>query len=316
MKRRNWIRRIVWGLIAVLGLWIGSDFAYSTITMRRLLEWEKGVARDRDGVRIGCRERTIGSGETAILFIHGFGDSPAVFSRMAPALAARGYTCRLMRLPGFAEPVENLKNADKDAWNAAVASELSALRRSHDRVIVVAHSLGGALAIEHLLDHPRDADGVVLIAPLVKVARDRSPLLSARAWYEVGENLFLFTDVVESPFPRDTIVSEQEAPDFRTPFVPRGVYRSMFAVLDDIDGRAAEFRTPLLMVVSQRDRVVDTAAAERFFEEAPAARKEILRTAEAGHVIPLDRGWRDVTERIDAFIRGVSDGGGSSPASS
>src|SRR5262249_13628170 len=80
---------------AILVLWFGIDFAYALLMKRRYARWEAGIERDPDGVRRGCREYTVGNGDTAVLFVHGFADAPTVYQRMAPALAEKGFTCRV-----------------------------------------------------------------------------------------------------------------------------------------------------------------------------------------------------------------------------
>src|SRR5262245_49179949 len=126
---------------AVPVLWIGADLVYSLLMKRRYARWEAAIERDPDGLRRGCREYTVGNGDTAILLVHGFADAPTLYQRMAPALAEQGFTCRVMRLPHFAMPMDHYRRTDAAQWQEAVRSELRELRQCHARVIIVAHSL-------------------------------------------------------------------------------------------------------------------------------------------------------------------------------
>src|SRR5690606_36206522 len=86
--------------------WRAGDYLYYHVVSRRLAEWERGVVRDADGVREGCREFTMGNGSRqAILMVHGFNDSPRAYQKTASMLAVRGFTCRAMRLAGFGIPI-------------------------------------------------------------------------------------------------------------------------------------------------------------------------------------------------------------------
>ncbi|MCH8922653.1 MAG: hypothetical protein IIA67_05840, partial [Planctomycetes bacterium] len=67
------------GLACLIALWLAGDFLHSRVVRFRLARWERRIERDEDGVRLGCADFTLGSGETALLLVHGFGDSPAVF---------------------------------------------------------------------------------------------------------------------------------------------------------------------------------------------------------------------------------------------
>jgi carboxylesterase len=292
-------------LLVFLGLaavWVLGDWVYSCVVARRIKNWEASLERDDEGVERGCRDYTIGSGETAVLLIHGINDSPACYRRMAPALAEEGFTCRVMRLPGFAEPVERYAQATKEQWLAAVKGEVESLRQDYGRVAIVAHSLGGAVTIAYLLEDPAAVDAVVLLAPAVEVSDRRSPLLSARAWHEIGRRLLWFTTVTSSPFPNDCRDPAQREYPGRTPFVPTAVVDQTFALLDNNRGRAAEFNAPLLMVLAKDDQVVDWEAAERFYRKASSEEKSIRFMEKSGHVIPLDYGWEDLTAEIAEFL--------------
>src|SRR5262249_15321002 len=136
-----------------------------------------------------------------ILLIHGFADAPTLYQRMAPALTEKGFSCRVMRLPHFAMPMDHYRRTDAAQWREAVRSELLDLRRRHARVVVVAHSLGAAVAVDSLPADPAAADAVVLLAPLLAVSDRRSPLLSPRAWQSILDHALIFVDRVGLPFP-------------------------------------------------------------------------------------------------------------------
>jgi carboxylesterase len=297
---------ILWGIVAVAALWVATDLVYSLLIRRGHARWEAEVKRDPDGVRIGCREYTIGSGDTALLLVHGFGDSPAVYQRMAPALAGRGFCCRVVRLPGFATPMAEYRKTSAAQWRAAVGAELRALRQAHSRVVVVAHSLGAAVAVDSLAESPETADGVVLLAPLIGVSNRRSPLLPAWLWHRLFDFTLFFTDRIGVVFRPD--VKDPTAELHNDRYVPRLVYRELFALLRRNRARAKTFRTPLLMVLSRNDMVVDNGAAERFYQECPAVMKKLRYTDQAGHVLPIDQGWEGLVDEIGTFIRELTEG--------
>ncbi|MFC1451811.1 alpha/beta hydrolase [Verrucomicrobiota bacterium] len=293
-------------LLAVLIVWLGGDFTYSRVIDYRLNKREAAIRRDDDGVRQGCHAYTVGEADTALLMIHGFADSPAMFRNMASSLADRGFACRAMRLPGFAEPMEQYALSNRDAWTDAVREELRILRSTHSSVVVVAHSLGATIVIDHLLKHPHDADGVVLICPLIEVSRRRSPVLSPEQWYRLAASIALFTDVVESRFQPDVHASPPEDYPGSNPFVPVPLYGELFALLREVHDRRAEFRVPMLMVLSRDDKVTDPCAAEFFFHESSSIVKRIHYVEEAGHVVPLESGWEDVVVEVERFVNIVA----------
>jgi carboxylesterase len=296
--------------VGILAIWFGGDLVYSLLMKRRYARWEAGIERDPDGVRRGCREYSVGEGDTALLLIHGFADAPTIYQRMAPALAEQGFRCRVMRLPHFAMPMDQYRRTDAAQWREAVRAELRELRGHHARVVVVAHSLGAAVAVDYLADDPGAADAAVLLAPLLAVSRRRSPLLSPRAWHRLLDRTLIFTDRVGMLF----------SPDLRDPealllmktdrFVPRGVFRELMRLVERNRDRAGAFRIPLFMALGEHDEVVDNGAAERFYRACAAATKSLRRVAGAAHVLPMDPGWQALTEDVARFIRELPASGG------
>ncbi|MFH0953590.1 MAG: alpha/beta fold hydrolase [Verrucomicrobiota bacterium] len=296
-----------WGWVLLLPaiplVWVVGDYAYSCMVGWNLRRWERAVQRDADGVRAGCREFTRGDGPTALLMIHGFADAPPLFQNFADALASRGFTCRVMRLPDSSVPIADAARVRHVDWLRAVAAELKALRASHPRVWIVAHSLGCTLSIEHLLEHPGDIDGLVLIAPLIEVSRRRSPVFPARTWFLIAHRLLHFTQVAEILFPIDGYTKEARAHRLRDRFISRTIYAEMFDAIAKVVGTAGRITKPLLMVLSPRDRVIDSRTAARFFEVCAASPKKLIYADRSGHVIPIDADWREVADAIVQFIQ-------------
>ncbi len=295
-------------LLTLVVVFMWGDFIYARIVAAHYRQWEKTIERDADGVREGCHAFTLGDGETAVLMIHGINDSPKTWYKMAPLLAEQGFTCRAMRLPGFAMPIDDYGRATAADWLAAVEREMAALRERHRRVTIVAHSLGGAVAIAHLLERPDAADRVVLLAPAVEVSSHRSPLLPVETWHKIGSRLLLFTSFTESPYPNDAHDPMEKEYPWRTRFTPRRVIDETFLLLDRIHGRGGELQVPLMMVLSRDDQVVDWQAAQRFYDQVASPVKQLHFTADTGHVIPVDYGWRELTDDVAAFLAAADDG--------
>src|SRR5262249_23238576 len=154
---------------------------------------------------------------------------PCVYQRVAPLLAEHGFTCRTLRLPGFGMPFADYRRSHAAGWREAVGNALRELRTSHQRIAVVAHSLGAAVTLDCLADHPGAGEGVVSLAPRLDVSTRRSPLLPTRVWYRLLNRLLFFTDRVEMIFPPD-LRDQASLPLMREDqFIPRGIYREMFA---------------------------------------------------------------------------------------
>ncbi len=297
-------KRSMLSLLAMVPvLWPCLDLGYALVTQQRYDHWEGVVKRDADGVREGCQEFTVGTADSALLLVHGFADSPAVFKRMAPALAARGFTCRAMRLPHFATPLESYRHTTAAQWRDAVRAELRALRANHGHVAIVAHSLGAAVTLDCLAESEDQPDAVALLAPLVEVSAEHSPLLPPRAWQQFLDHALVFTDCVG--LPTTPCLADPGAAAFckGDPFVPLGVFREMFDLVERNRKRGPVIREPLYVALAEHDGVIDNQAAERLFAASPSQRKQLRHVAGASHVLPLDRGWDSLVEDIAHFCK-------------
>jgi len=287
---------------AILVLWFSIDLVYSLLMKRWCARWEAAIERDPDGVRRGCREYTVGNGDTAILLVHGFADAPTLYQRMAPALAEQGFTCRVMRRPLFAMPMHRYRQTDSAQWREAVRAELLALRQGHERVVVVAHSLGAAITVDCLAVEPAAADAAVLLAPLVAVCNRHSPLFSARVWHWILDHTLFFTDHVGLPF-LPYFRDSEALPLMKTDrFVPRVVFRELMRLIARNRNRAPTFSVPLFVALGEYDEVVDNQAAERFYRSCAAGTKRLRHVAGAAHVLPMDFGWQSLTDDLVNFI--------------
>lgn len=293
---------MLYAIVTLVVCWLVGDAYYAKRTTARWRAWEAGISRDEDGIRTGCRAFSVGAGSTALLMLHGFADSPAVYRRMAPKLSEHGYACRAMRLPGFAEPMERYRATSRDQWKQSLRDELAALRHEHEHVVIVAHSLGCAIAADVLLDEPERAEGIVMMAPLIGVSNERSPVMGTETWFKLSERLILFSDLTQMLYPVNVADETLRGQILRDEFIPRPVYRNMFDTLNRIRADVRSFHAPLLMITAGNDPVVDNARAVAFFEDCSSQLKRHIWANRAGHAIPLDYGWEDVSSKVAEFV--------------
>lgn len=274
---------------------------YPMYTGVRARHWERTLMREADGLRAGTRAFEVGEGDVGLLMVHGFASSPAVFQRMAPALAERGFRCRVIRLPGFGQPLGN-REFDLATWRRVLAVEAGELRARTRAVWLVGHSMGATLALDHVI-RGGPVEGLVLMAPLIDVAEARSVGLPPRTWFELGRRLWPERALIETAFPVDIREPMPGADEVRDLYLPVAAYGEMFDLVDRVQGRAADVTCPVLMAVAPSDLVVDSSAATAYFEALGSRDKRLLVMDGAGHVLPLDRGWPALVDAVEHFAR-------------
>lgn len=245
------------------------------------------------------------SGAPALLLIHGFADGPSVFAQIAPLLAEAGFAVRALHLPGSGGPPAEMAGTTLPIWRLEIDREIADLRQADPGrpIWLVGHSLGGALAFDAALRSSNRIAGLVLLAPLIDVSRARSPLLAPRQWFWILDHLLVFSDIVESRLPADLHDPEARAAYQTDKFIHRDIYRALFDAMDQVAPRAAEWRGPLLTIISPSDQIVDSAASRFFFEATNAAPAKLSAQYSSGHVLPLDHGHDKVAAKIAHFVR-------------
>ncbi|MDD4101336.1 MAG: alpha/beta hydrolase [Kiritimatiellae bacterium] len=291
-------------LLAIITAWLIVNLMHAGwVGVRRFL-WERRVRREKSGLLANAMSYSVGKGAVAVLFIHGFADSPYVWRRIATRLAATGRcTCRAMRLPGSAEPAETARCQSLRLWRTSIADELIKLRSGHERVWLVGHSMGGALALDAAARLPDMVDGVVLFAPLLEVSRRRSPLLPPAVWFAVARVALCLSPTFESPFSAEGVAVDD--PSFTYPrdrFIPFAVYNGLFRLVRELRHKAPLVLCPLFVVAAEKDAVVDTYAALNWLEGCGGT-KEVHVLPAISHVIPLENGWQRLTDELAEFIK-------------
>ncbi|MCH9756346.1 MAG: alpha/beta fold hydrolase [Gammaproteobacteria bacterium] len=137
-----------------------DDFQYMWRgqAIRPLLESDIG--------RLAPIDKRNGGNERALLLLHGFSSSPAVYRAIWPAL--NNYDALVCpTLPGHAENIAAFTSATHDQWLSAAVAACKPLIEQYKTVEVIGLSLGGVLACH--LAHQFPIQHLYLLAPALKL---------------------------------------------------------------------------------------------------------------------------------------------------
>ena len=93
------------------------------------------------------RKRINPSAKSAVLFLHGIVGSPGHFERFYP-LIPENVSYHAVLLKGHGGSVKDFGRAKMRVWKKQVSEALDALRSTHERVIIVGHSMGTLFALQ------------------------------------------------------------------------------------------------------------------------------------------------------------------------
>lgn len=205
-------------------------------------------------------------GRPSFVLVHGIGVSSRYFHPVAAFLAEHG-TVLAIDLPGYGES----PRVRQDVTLADHADVVAEVIRMHGLVdpVVVGHSMGTQIVAQLAVDHPEVADRLVLIAPTLP-PRTRGLLRAALA---------LGIDTLREPLLANAVVLGDY---FLRCGIPYYVRQLPHLIDDAIEERAPRIRARTLVLVGDRDAVVDRGFARDLAARIP---RGAFRLARGPHVV-------------------------------
>lgn len=301
-RARRWPKRLLRAAAALVALVL----LHALVGFIGARVEDRTAPRTPDGIRVGAEERTLGpeNAPGAVLFVHGFVGGSNNFAEVPDALAAQGWRVRVMRLPGHGTSPRDPAQQDASALIEAVRREAAALREKHRKLVLVGHSMGGALCTLAAAESPPDA--LVLAAPYFGVTYHWYYALPPETWvgmlsplapYVYKGQLFLQVNRREA---KPSIFSYQWIPsrNFRT-LVNIGRRAKDPAVLARINCR-------VLLLHAQGDVAASYEASAAALAQMPSKHKQRVELPRSNHHIFWDYDQDLVQESIVAFLKALS----------
>lgn len=297
------------------------------------------IARAEFGELIGVGGRAIRyvvlpaeNERAAIVVFPGRTESFYKYAEVAWDLRGRGYSLYILDHRGQGSSSRLLVDREKghvDAFGSYVADAKQFVdkvvrARPHRKLLALAHSMGGAIAAQYLRSYPNDFAAAVLSAPMFELVTP---------WYSGGElgALAVVTSAVTLGF-GDSYAASQGPFD---PLAPNDVshstarfqmsrwlfsefpetilggttnlwVRESISAGRDLRSRAAEIRTPILLLEAGADQIVALEGGETFCAAAP--RCEAARFAGSGHELLMERDAirNAVLDKLLAYFQAAS----------
>lgn len=203
--------------------------------------------------------RLVPGAKTAVLLIHGICGSPEHFRTLLP-LEQRipaGWSYENLVLDGHCAQVSDFGHSSMKKWQAQADAAFDRLSKTHDRVILVGHSMGTLLSIRQALRHPEKVGRLFLLAVPVKVfVQPRAiPYLLRIAFDRIDENNPVLMSMCRACGIRQTKKVWKYIP-----WIPRMVELLRFC--GQTAKQVGDLRVRCLAIQSDRDEMVSRRAGK------------------------------------------------------
>jgi len=101
----------------------------------------------------------------AVVFLHGIVGTPNQFRVLLPLeeLAPADWSVYNLRYPGHGDGVREFGKSSMDQWRTYAKETFRALAQSHEKVLIVGHSMGTLFAIQLAVEYPEKVGGLFLL---------------------------------------------------------------------------------------------------------------------------------------------------------
>ncbi|KAM7277230.1 hypothetical protein ACFE04_019096 [Oxalis oulophora] len=231
----------------------------------------------------------------AIFFCHGYGDTCTFFFEgIAKRIAASGYGVYALDYPGFG--LSAGLHGYIPSFDGLVDVVIEQYRKIKGKpelrglpCFILGQSMGGAVTLKVHLKEPENWDGVILVAPMCRVAEDVLPPAA------VLKGLTCLSRVV----PKAKLLPERDLAElgFRDPRKRKLAEYNVICYSDqmrlitavellnatkDIEIQADKVSSPLLIVHGAADRITDPSVSQFLYDKA-SSKDKTLKLYEGGY---------------------------------
>lgn len=236
-----------------------------------------GTLSHRDGLEIFWQCWLPGpKPKAAILFVHGLAEHGGRYRFPVEHFTPLGYACWTVDLRGHGRSEgARVHVRSFDDYGADVGLVLREMRERHPGlpIVLAGHSMGGLVVLRYLLQHSHEVQASIVSSPLLAAHPTAKPpahlIKISRFLSWVWPTLMFKTKLDVTAISKDKAVVEAYVQDkMVSNRVSARWFTSLIDAQQDVFARAGNLRTPLLLMQSGADRLVDPGATARWAEQA------------------------------------------------
>lgn len=229
-----------------------------------------------------------------MVLCHGLTGMPGSMRPWGAALAQHGLTVRVPLLPGHGTRWQDANRVRWQDWYAALESAVDEVRSRCDATFVMGLSMGGTLTIRLAEQRSPDLAGIVLVNPSLFTTRKDAKLLP------------LLRHIVASLPPVGNDIKKPGVTEPAYPKLPVKAAYQLAELWKLANADLGKITTPMLVLTSRNDHVVEPANSERLMAQAGSADKRHVWLEDSFHVATMDNDFPRIVDESLAFVRAHS----------
>jgi carboxylesterase len=227
------------------------------------------------------RELDLPGGPDAVLLLHGLTGSTFELHPIAERLHDAGLRCLAPVMAGHGGDPSDLLGVPWTEWVAKAARDLERLRGAR-RTFVVGCSMGALVACALAHDHPERVDGLVLLAPALRLQ------LHGRLGAFLGRRGLLWRVIVPKSAGSDVRDPVMRARNTALPGVPLAAVAELESLAAHVDRQLPGIAAPAIVVAGARDHTVTVGGARRIARRIGSGPAELVVLPESYHLLGID----------------------------
>lgn len=240
-----------------------------------------------------------GTRRLGCVLVHGFTATPEEVRPLGDALAAAGFPCRAVRLPGHATTVGDLALVRYQDWLATVERAIEDMASDVPRVAVAGVSLGALLSLAIAAAGTPPLHALVLLGTPLRFADERTALLRFVAWVPgaIGP-----TRLVRKRSGRDILDEAARARSRAYDAMPLSAVVELLRLRAMVKRGLHRVTQPTLVLHGRHDHTAPVANVEELRRRLPARPLEVEVFEHSAHVLTEDADRDAVARRVTTFL--------------
>ena len=237
-------------------------------------------------------KRLCETANTAILFVHGIIGTPNHFNDFIKTVPA-DVSVYNMLLDGHGGSVKDFSGTSMKKWEAQMQRVIAELSETHEKIYIVAHSMGTLLAMEQAVSNDKIAKLFLLAVPLKIAPKAKMFLNSAKVYLNRVNPQDAYALAAKNCYG----IGQEKNPLKYIGWMPR--FFELFVKARHTRNLAKRLITPCAVYQSVKDEMVSMGSI-RYFKDNPNI--EVVKLPKSAHYYYDENDFRFLLDEFKRFV--------------